>query len=250
MGRLEGKIAIVTGGASGLGKACATRFAEEGARLVIADVQDDAGEAVAKELDGLFVHTDVSIPEEVENMIRFSVDSCGRIDILMNNAGIDGEHSITGESSVENWKRVMSINIDGVYYGMRYVLPVMVEQGAGVILNTASTVGCNAIPGLPAYTASKAGVIQLSKTTAIEYADKHVRVNAICPAIVDTPLVRALIATTPDAEATRRGMEMMNPIPGMVTEDAIASAALFLVSDEAAFITAVALPVDGGYTAR
>ena len=250
MGRLEGKIAIVTGGASGLGKACATRFAKEGARVVVADVQDEAGEAVAKELGGLFVHTDVSIPEEVENMIRFSVDSCGRIDILMNNAGIDGENGITGESSVENWKRVMSINIDGVYYGMKYVLPVMVEQRAGVILNTASTVGCNAIPGLPAYTASKAGVIQLSKTTAIEYADKRIRVNAICPAIVDTPLVRALVEASPDPEAVRRGMEMMNPMPGMVTADAIADAALFLVSDEAAFITAVALPIDGGYTAR
>lgn len=250
MGRLEGKIAIVTGAASGLGRACATRFAQEGARVVIADVQDDMGEAVAKELGGLYIHTDVSVPEDVENMIRFTVDSCERIDILMNNAGIDGKNAITGDSSVENWRRVMSINIDGVYFGMKYVLPVMTKQRGGVILNTASTVGCNAIPGLPAYTASKAGVIQLSKTTAIEYADKHIRVNAICPAIVDTPLVRALIDASPDPEAVRRGMEMMNPIPGMVTEDAIASAALFLVSDEAAFITAVALPIDGGYSAR
>jgi len=250
MGRLEGKIAIVTGAASGLGKACAARFAEEGARVVIADVQDELGEAVAKELGGLYVHTDVSKPEEVENMIRFTVDSCERIDILMNNAGVDGEGGITGESSIENWRRVMSINIDGVYYGMKYVLPVMIEQRSGVILNTASTVGCNAIPGLPAYTASKAGVIQLSKTTAIEYADKHIRVNAICPAVVDTPLVRALIEASPDVEAVRRGFETMNPMPGMVTADAVASAALFLVSDEASFITAVALPIDGGYTAR
>ena len=250
MGRLEGKIAVVTGAASGLGRACATRFVDEGARVVVADVQDDAGEVVAKELGGLYVHTDVSVAAEVERLIRSTVESCGRIDILMNNAGIDGENSIIGNSSIDNWKRVMSINIDGVYYGMKYALPVMAEQHAGVVLNTASTVGCNAIPGLPAYTASKAGVIELSKSAAIEYAHSGIRVNAICPAVVDTPLVRALIEGSENPEMVRQGLEMMNPMPGMVTAEAVANAALFLVSDEAAFITAVALPIDGGYTAR
>lgn len=250
MKRLEDKIAVVTGGASGLGKACATRFAAEGARVVIADIDDTAGEALARELSGLYVRTDVSVPTDVERMVAATVEACGRLDILMNNAGIDGAPGITGSSDIDNWRRVMSINIDGVYYGMRYALPVMVAQKGGVILNTASTVGTNAIPGLPAYAASKAGVVHLSKTAAIEYAGQHIRVNAICPAVVDTPMVRALIANSPNPEMARQGFESMNPIPGLVTADAVASAALFLVSDEAEFITAVALPVDGGYTAR
>jgi NAD(P)-dependent dehydrogenase (short-subunit alcohol dehydrogenase family) len=250
MGKLDGKVAVVTGGASGLGQACATRFAAEGARVVVADIQDEAGETTAKELDGHYVHTDVSVPEEVEALISGVVERHGRIDVLMNNAGIDGEWSPTGSSSVENWKRVLAINLDGVYYGMKFALPVMAEQRSGVVLNTASTVGCNAIPGLPPYTASKAGVIQLSKAAAIEYATMGIRVNAICPSPVDTPLVRALIASQPNPELARQGFEAMNPIPGMVTADAVASAALFLVSDDSAFITAVALPIDGGYTAR
>lgn len=250
MGKLDGKIAVVTGAASGLGRACADLFAEEGARIVVADIQQEEGEAAAKELGGLFVRTDVSDPESVEQMVAKVVDACGRIDILMNNAGIDGEPGITGDSSVENWRRVMSINIDGVYHGMRYALPVMVKQGGGVVLNTASTVGCNAIPGLPAYSASKGGVIQLTKATAIEYAGQKIRVNAICPAVVETPLLLALIAGSPNPEMARAGFETMNPIPGMVTKEAVAKAALFLVSDDSEYITAVALPIDGGYTAR
>lgn len=250
MGKLEGRVAVVTGAASGLGKTCATRFAAEGAKIVVADIQDAEGEATAKELGGSYVRTDVSVAEEVKALVDTVVGEHGRIDILMNNAGIDGEQGIIGNSSIENWRRVMSINIDGVYFGMEYALPVMAKQGSGVVLNTASTVGCNALPGLPAYTASKAGVIQLSKEAAIEYAYQGIRVNAICPAVVDTPLLRALIESTPNPELTRQGMEMMNPMPGMVTTDAVASAALFLVSDDSAFITAVALPIDGGYTAR
>lgn len=250
MGKLDGRIAVVTGGASGLGRACADKFAEEGARVVVADIQEEAGEAAAKELGGVFVKVDVSDPDSVEAMVAKTVEQCGRIDVLMNNAGIDGAPGITGSSSVENWRKVMAINIDGVYYGMRFALPVMVEQGGGVILNTASTVGCNAIPGLPAYSASKGGVIQLSKAAAIEYADKKIRVNAICPAVVETPMVLALIANSPNPEVARRGFETMNPMPGLVTQDAVAKAALFLVCDDSDFITAVALPVDGGYTAR
>jgi NAD(P)-dependent dehydrogenase (short-subunit alcohol dehydrogenase family) len=248
--KLAGKIAVVTGAASGLGRACATLFAQEGATVVVADVQDEAGEAVAKELGGLFVHTDVSDAEDVEKMVSFAVEACDRIDILMNNAGIDGESAIIGDSSIENWKRVMAVNIDGVYYGMKYALPVMAKQGSGVVLNTSSTMGCNAIPGMPAYSASKAGVIQISKEAAIEYAYSGIRVNAICPAVVDTPMVRNMIESSPNPEMARQGFETMNPIPGMVTQDAVARAALFLVSDDSAFITAVALPVDGGYTAR
>jgi NAD(P)-dependent dehydrogenase (short-subunit alcohol dehydrogenase family) len=250
MGKLQDKIAIITGAASGLGKGIAELFAQEGATVVVADIQEDAGKQLADELGGMFVQVDVTDPASVEAMIQSVVDRYDRIDILVNNAGIDGEQAVTADSSLENWRRVMSINIDGVYYGMKYVLPVMVAQRGGVILNTASTVGLNAIPAIPAYSASKAGVIQLSKAVAIENAAYRIRVNAICPSVVETPLLKRFIEATPDPEGARTGLASLNPMPGMVTVDAVAKAALFLVSDDAAFITAVALPIDGGYTAR
>jgi len=250
MSKLKDKIAVITGAASGLGEGCAELFAREGATVVVADIQDEAGEKLADGIDGMFLHVDVTDPASVEAMIARTTERYGRIDILVNNAGIDGEQAVTAESSVENWKRVMSINMDGVYYGMKYVLPVMVAQQGGVILNTASTVGLNALPGLPAYSASKAGVIQLSKAVAIEYAYYNIRVNAICPSVVETPLLKHFIESTPDPEGARQGLASLNPLPGMVSVDAIAKASLFLVSDDSAFITAVALPVDGGYTAR
>jgi NAD(P)-dependent dehydrogenase (short-subunit alcohol dehydrogenase family) len=250
MGKLQDKIAIITGAASGLGKGIAELFSQEGATVVVADIQEDAGKQLADELGGMFVQVDVTDPASVEAMIQSVVDRYDRIDILVNNAGIDGEQAVTADSSLENWRRVMSINIDGVYYGMKYVLPVMVAQRGGVILNTASTVGLNAIPAIPAYSASKAGVIQLSKAVAIENAAYRIRVNAICPSVVETPLLKRFIEATPDPEGARTGLASLNPMPGMVTVDAVAKAALFLVSDDAAFITAVALPIDGGYTAR
>ncbi len=251
MGKLQDKIAIVTGAASGIGQACAELFAEEGAKVVVvADIQDEPGQKIADAIDGSYLHVDVSDPASVEAMIQGAVDRYGRIDILMNNAGIESEPALTADSSIENWKRVTSINLDGVYYGMKYVLPVMVAQKGGVILNTGSTMGLNALPSMPAYSAAKAGVIHLSKAVAIEYAIYNIRVNAICPSVVDTPLLRKLIDSTPDPAATRAGFESMNPMPGIVTLEAVASAALFLVSDDSAFITGVELPVDGGYTAR
>ncbi len=250
MGKLQGKVALITGAASGLGKGMAELFADEGATVVVADVQQATGEELASRLGGSYLHCDVTDPASVEGMIQGAVDRHERIDILVNNAGIDGDQASTADSSLENWRRVMSINMDGVYYGMKYVLPVMVSQKAGVILNTASTVGLNAMGAIPAYSASKAGVIHLSKSVAIEYAMHNIRVNAICPSVVETPLLKHFIESTPDPEGARRGFASLNPIPGMVTVDAVAKAALFLVSDDASFITAVALPIDGGYTAR
>ncbi|MCP3986543.1 MAG: SDR family oxidoreductase [bacterium] len=250
MGKLEGKIAIITGAASGLGQGMAELFSAEGAKVVIADLQDEAGQELAGRLGGSYLHCDVTDPSSVEAMVQSAADRHGQIDILVNNAGIDGERANTAESSIENWQRVVSINMDGVYYGMKYVLPFMVSQKGGVILNIASTVGLNALGALPAYSASKAGVIHLSKSVAIEYAMHDIRVNAICPSVVETPLLKHFIENTPDPEGARSGLASLNPLPGMVTVDAVAKAALFLVSDDSSFITAVALPVDGGYTAR
>ncbi|MCP5044823.1 MAG: SDR family oxidoreductase, partial [bacterium] len=234
MGKLQDKIAIITGGASGIGKGMALLFAEQGATVVVADLQEDTGRELADSIGGTFLACDVTDPTSVEAMIQAAVERYGRIDILVNNAGIDGEQAITAESSLENWRQVMSINMDGVYYGMKYVLPVMVEQNGGVILNTASTVGLNAMGALPAYSASKAGVIHLSKSVAIENAMHNIRVNAICPSVVLTPLLEHFMKAAPDPEAARSGLATLNPLPGMVTIDAVAKAALFLVSDDSA----------------
>jgi NAD(P)-dependent dehydrogenase (short-subunit alcohol dehydrogenase family) len=250
MGKLDGKIVIVTGGASGLGEACVSLFAEEGAKVVVADIQDDAGQALAKRVGGLFVHTDVTAPDDLGNLIEQSLSEYGQIDVMMNNAGIDGDQAVTPDSTLENWHRVMDINMNGVYYGMRAVLPSMIERRSGVILNMASTVGLNAMGGLPAYSASKAGVIHLTKAVAIENAFHRIRANAICPSVVFTPLLEHFIESSPQPEMARKGLENLNPLPGVVTPDAIAKAALFLVSDDSAFITGVALPIDGGYTAK
>jgi NAD(P)-dependent dehydrogenase (short-subunit alcohol dehydrogenase family) len=250
MGKLQDKIVIITGAASGIGKGCAELFAQEGATVVVTDIQDEAGQKLADAIGGAYMHVDVTDPASVEAMIKNTVERYGRVDILMNNAGIDGQQAVTGDSSIENWEEVTSINLDGVYYGMKYVLPVMVEQNGGVILNSGSTVGLNAMGFLPAYSASKAGVIHLSKAVAIEYAYYNIRVNVICPSVVDSPLLRHFIANAPDPAGAERGFATLNPLPGMVTIDAVAKAALFLVSDDSSFITAVALPIDGGYTAR
>ncbi len=250
MGKLGDRVVIVTGAASGIGEACARLFADEGASVVVADVQDEAGKSLAEQIGGTYVRTDVSDPDSVEALVAAARDAYGRIDVMMNNAGIDGDQATTGDSDLGNWDRVMAINMNGVYYGMKFVLPVMIEQRGGVILNTGSTAGLNGLPGLPAYSASKAGVVHLTKAVAVENAPFGIRANAICPSVVQTPLVEHFITTSPEPEKTRKRFAQMNPLPGMVTLEAVASAALFLVCDDSAFISGVALPIDGAYTAR
>ena len=251
MDRLKGKVAVITGAASGLGKSCAERFAQEGARVVVADIQEDAGTGVARALpEAHFVKVDVTDPASVEAMIAQSVQHYGRLDILFNNAGIIGERALTAESRLENWRKVLAVNLDGVYYGMKYGIAAMIAQGGGVVLNMASTAGLRAAASISAYSASKAAVIQLTRTAAIEYANLSIRINALCPTFVYTPLVEQFIRSSPYPAAIRKTVESFNPLPGMPTPEDVAAAALFLASDEAAFITGVVLPVDGGCTAR
>ena len=251
-GKLEGKIAIITGAASGLGKAIAHRFSSEGAKVIIADLQEGAGKTLANSLtDSLFLKVDVSVPSEVEAMVTTAVAHYGKLDVLVNNAGIVGQQAPTTESTIDNWRKVIAVNLDGVYFGMKYGIAAILEgKNGGVVLNMASIVGMVAFGNIPAYSAAKAGVIQLSKATAIEYAPHKIRINAICPTVINTPLVEKHIANSSEPDVLRQAMQNMNPIPGMPTPEDVASAALFLASDEARFITGVALPVDGGYTAR
>jgi NAD(P)-dependent dehydrogenase (short-subunit alcohol dehydrogenase family) len=252
MGRLDQKVAIITGAASGIGKACAARFAHEGARVVVADIQTEAGQSVAAGLaDARFMHVDVRDAAAVEALIAATVQQLGRLDILINNAGIDGEHAPTAESSLENWRAVTAINLDGVYFGLKYALAAMVAQGqGGSIINIASVAGLVGVANLPAYNAAKGAVVQLTRAAAVEYAAQRIRVNALCPTAVLTPLSRQALDHSRDPQELRALMASVNPMLGMLVPDDVANAALFLASDEARFINGVALPIDGGYTAR
>jgi NAD(P)-dependent dehydrogenase (short-subunit alcohol dehydrogenase family) len=247
---LQNHVAVVTGGASGIGLAIAQTFSKAGATVVVLDFNEKGKPEVEKIAGASFMRCDVRNAAEVENALNTVAAQKGRLDILVNNAGIDGEQASFPESKLDNWQNVIQTNLDGVYYGMRTGLRIMMAQKSGVILNMASIVGMVAFANLPAYSAAKAGVIQLTKAGALEGAPVNVRVNAICPSVVQTPLVEHFINTAADPVGMRAWFNNFNPMPGMVTTQAVADATLFLASSQAAFITGIALPIDGGYTTR
>lgn len=251
MKRFDGKVVYVTGGASGLGEAAVRRFANEGARLVIADIDEKGAQDVAGSLpDALAVRVDTSDSESVERSIAAAVKRYDRIDVIFNNAGISGDQLLIHEMSVENWKRVTRINGDGVFYVLKFGITALLRTGGGAIVNTSSTNGLIGIPNIAPYTFTKWGVIGLTKSAAIEYAQHGIRVNAIAPTVVRTPLVEKFIADAPDPTEMAERMERFNPMPGMPTADDVADAVLFLASDDARFITGHVIPIDGGYTAQ
>ena len=248
--KLKDRIAIITGAASGLGEACARRFAEEGALVVIADISEENGLRTSESIQrSNFIQVDVTSPESVEAMVADTLEKFGRVDILMNNAGIDGEQAAITDCSIENWRQVMDINLNGVFYGLKYGLIPMVKQKSGVILNMSSLAGLTGLSNISPYGASKAGVVQLTRVAAVENAAFGIRVNALCPGVARTALLEHFIETSGAAEDLREFFETMNPLPGLISLECIAASALFLVSDDAAFITGLALPVDGGFSA-
>ena len=252
VGRLEGKVAVITGGASGMGMVASRMFAAEGAKVVLTDVADDAGEAVAAEIrssggEGAFVHADVAREADTEQMIRTAVDTFGRLDVLYNNAGImlgdDGSVTSTDEAV---WDRTLSINVKGVAFGCKYGVPAMISSGGGSIINVASFVAwMGAATSQTAYTASKGAVLSMTREVAVEYARQGVRCNALCPGPIDTPLLAELLADP--ARRQRRFVHI--PIGRLGQAEELAKAALFLASDDSSYMTGASLIVDGGITA-
>lgn len=252
MGKLAAKAAIVTGAASGIGEATALLFADEGASVVVADRDEERGEHVVEAIrdrgaQALFAKTDVSKPDDVQAMIRAAVKTYGRLDVIFNNAGTEGEmNKPTADCTLENWHRVIEINLTGVFLGMKYAIPEMLKNGGGSIINNASVAGLVGFAGIPAYCASKGGVIQLTKCAAMEYATQGIRVNVICPGVIWTPMVERATGGTAEAEAAFKAME---PVGRFGTAEEIARMALFLASDDASFCTGAPFIVDGGFVA-
>jgi NAD(P)-dependent dehydrogenase (short-subunit alcohol dehydrogenase family) len=251
MPRLDGLVALITGAASGIGSACALRFAHEGARLAGLDVAgqgDDRWREAARTAAGAeLLHGDVRDEATVAGAVAAVRDRAGRIDVLVNAAGVAGGGPVH-LLPVEEWDRVLDINLKGTFLVCKHVLPLMMEQGGGRIVNIASIEGLEAFEGGSAYNASKAGVVLLTRNLAMDYARKGVRVNAICPGFIDTPMLQQVVAL-PGMEEIRRRIVDAHLLGRVGRPDEVASAALFLASDESSFITGHALVVDGGYTA-
>jgi NAD(P)-dependent dehydrogenase (short-subunit alcohol dehydrogenase family) len=244
-GRLEEKVAVVTGGAGGIGRETARRFAEEGARVCIADLADEPGQETAFEVDGIYVHADVTDPDDVQRMYSETAERFGGIDVLFNNAGISppDDDSIL-ETGLEAWERVQNVNLKSVYLCCKYGIPYLLERGGGSIINTASFVAVmGAATSQISYTASKGGVLALTRELGVEFARRGIRVNALCPGPVNTPLLQEIFAKDP-AKAERRLVHL--PMGRFAEATEIAGAVLFLASDDASYVNASTFLVDGG----
>jgi NAD(P)-dependent dehydrogenase (short-subunit alcohol dehydrogenase family) len=249
-GSLEGKTALVTGGGSGIGRATALAFAREGARVAIVDYVPEGGNQtlnMIKEIgDGRFIKADVSKPDEVKSAVEQTVAAYGRLDCAFNNAGIEGAGVRNDPWDQENWHRVIAINLTGVFLSMQYEVEQMLKQGGGAIVNTSSILGLVGIPGAFAYTAAKHGVAGLTKSAALMYAQKGIRVNAVCPGYIRTPMVERSVAADFEAHITKN----LQPIGRLGRPEEIAEAVVWLCSPAASLVTGIAMPVDGGCIAQ
>jgi len=249
---LQGKIALVTGGGSGIGRATALKLAKEGAKVMIADYVPEGGERTVRMIEeaggeASFVAADVSVTKQVEAMVAKTIASYGRIDCAFNNAGIEGRMANTVECTEETWDRTIAINLKGVWLCMKYEIPQMLKQGGGTIVNTASIAGLVGFEGLPAYNASKGGVVQLTRTAALEFATKNIRVNCVCPGVIRTPMVERLLD---NRSFTEEQLNAGEPVGRMGKPEEIAEGVLWLLSDASSFVTGHPLVVDGAWVAR
>lgn len=252
MGKLDGKVALITGAGSGMGQATALLFTAEGARIGVVDYIPAGGQETVRMItetggEAVFIEADVSRAADAERMVRTVVDAFGRLDVLYNNAGISQRMVSLAEITEEEWDHIVDVNLKGVFLGCKYAIPVMVSQGGGVIINTASASGVVGWAGLSAYSASKGGVVLLTKSMALEYGGKNIRVNCICPGVIST----AMAEFPPDMDEKTKGkiMRSQSPMGRMGLPKEIAQAALYLASDDSSYCTGVILMVDGGRTA-
>jgi len=250
--KLEGKVALVTGGGSGIGRAAALAFAREGATVAVADRVLESGEETACMIrdsgrESLFIPCDVSKTEEVKTMVAKTTEQFGRLNYAFNNAGIEGAMNPIVEYPEDDFRRVLSVNLTGLWLCMKYEIPHMLKEGGGAIVNNASVAGLIGAPGMSAYSASKHGVVGLTKTVALEYAKNNIRVNAVCPGVINTSMNDRFVAAHPEMEELFLNAHPVGRI-GEVAE--VAEAVIWLCSDAASFVTGHAMAIDGGCTAQ
>jgi NAD(P)-dependent dehydrogenase (short-subunit alcohol dehydrogenase family) len=248
---LKDKVALITGGSSGIGRAVALAWAREGAKVVVSDVDRGGGEETVGQVrtaggEAIFIAADVGKPEECEALVRGAVEKFGRLDIACNNAGIGGPQAPTADYPLDGWAQVIGINLSGVFYGMKYQLPAMLKNGGGAIINMASILGAVGFAGAPAYAAAKHGVVGLTQTAALEYSAQGVRINAVGPGFIHTPMISAL----EDNKAVNDMLVAAHPIGRLGRAEEVAELVLWLSSEKASFVTGAYYPVDGGYIAR
>jgi len=251
-GQVQGKIALVTGGGSGIGRATALALAREGAKVMIADYVPEGGDRTVKLIkekggEASFIHADVAITKQVEAMVNKTVETYGRIDLAFNNAGIEGRMADTVASTEENFDRIIAINLKGVWLCMKYEIPQMLKQGGGAIVNTASAAGLVGVEGLSAYNASKHGVVGLTKSAALEFAQKNIRVNCVCPGLINTPMVARMIDS---GGMNEQDFIAGEPVGRMGKPEEIGEGVVWLLSDAASFVTGHPLSIDGAWVAR
>lgn len=249
MENLKNKTVIITGAASGIGKATAELFAHKGANIIISDIDESEGIATTKNIvasggKATFFKTDVSVPEDMEALVNFAIKTYGKLDVAVNNAGIGGELNPLADMSIEGWHKVININLNSLFYGMKYQIRAMLKNGGGSIINISSILGSVGFAGSSGYASAKHGVIGLTQTAALEYSSQNIRINAVGPGFIDTPLLDSL-----DTEMKKQ-LVALHPIGRLGKSEEVAELIYWLASDKSSFATGSYYPIDGGYLAR